>query len=186
MIVRPRVARRLEGGYGNRAAVWNRADVSVDEPARPRSVYRVRRAYFVRALGRSAIVTAVLILLLTVCLEVQAPAVFNILLTVLTAVGVVVVAWVTVSVMLPPALLQLDAEGFRANKRYSSGPRHGSWFEVRNVASQQTKDGWGLIMRHEDGNHTGVPLSLATVDPVTIEKDVRDRLNEAHGYRSLP
>jgi hypothetical protein len=160
--------------------------VTVDEPAHRRSVYRVRRAYFVRALGRSALVTAVLVLLVTVCLELGAPAGLNAILVVLTTLGIVVVAWVAVSVMLPPTLLQLDADGFRANKRYTAGPRQGGWFDVRNVASQQNPDCWGLIMQHEDGKHTAVPLSLADADPVTIEKDVRNRLDQAHGYRSLP
>jgi hypothetical protein len=162
--------------------VWNRAGVTVDEPAARRSVYRVRRAYFARALGRSAIVTAVLVLLVTVCLEVGAPGFLNAVLVVLTALGAVVVAWIAISVMLPPTLLQLDADGFRADKRYCSGPRTGSWFDVRNVASQQTPDGHGLVPQHEDGSYTAV----ADADPVTIEKDVRDRLNQAHGYRSLP
>lgn len=160
--------------------------MTVDEPAPGRSVYRVKRAYFVRALGRSAIVTAVLVLLLTACLELGAPGVLNVVLVVLTTVAVVVLAWTAVSVMLPPSLLQLDADGYRADKRYTSGPRQGGWFDVRNVASQQNPDGWALIMQHEDGRHTAVPLSLADADPVTIEKDVRDRLNQAHGYRSLP
>lgn len=160
--------------------------MTVDEPTPRRSVYRVRRAYFVRALGRSAVVTAVLVLLLTACLELGAPGVLNVVLVVLTTIGVVVVAWTAVSVLLPPALLQLDTDGYRAEKRFTSGPRQGSWFDVRNVASQQTPDGWGLIMQHEDGTHTAVPLSVADADPVTIEKDVRDRLNQAHGYRSMP
>jgi len=160
--------------------------VTVDEPARRRSVYRVRRAYFARALGRSSVVTAVLVLLVTVALEVRAPGVLNVVLVVATTVGVVVVAWIAISVMLPPTLIQLDADGFRVGKRYSSGPRTGSWFDVRNVASQHTPDGYGLIMQHEDGKYTAVALSLADTDPVTIEKDVRDRLNQAHGYRSLP
>ena len=162
----------------------NRACVTVDEPAR--SVYRVRRAYFARALGRAAIVAAVLVLLVTVCLEVGAPGVVNTVLVVLSTVSLVTVAWIAISVMLPPTLLQLDLQGFRANKRYTSGPRTGGWFDVRNVASQQTPDGWTLIMQHEDSTHTAVPLSLADADPVTIEKDVRNRLNQAHGYRSLP
>jgi hypothetical protein len=166
--------------------VCNRACVTVDEPAPRRSVYRVRRAYFARALGRSAIVTAVLVLLVTVCLEVGAPGVLTTVLVFLTTIGLVVVAWIAISVMLPPTLLQLDVHGFRANKRYTSGPRTGSWFDVRNVASQQTPDGVGMIMQHEDGTHTAVPLSLADADAVTIEKDVRERLNQAHGYRSLP
>ena len=186
MIVRPQVARRLEGGYGSWRPVWNRACETVDEPAPHRSVYRMRRAYFARALGRSAIVTAVLVLLATVCVEVGAPGALNAVLVVLSTVGLVIVAWVAISVMLPPTLLQLDADGFRTNKRYTSGPRTGTWFDVRNVASQQAPDGWALIMQHEDGSHTAVPMALADADPVTIEKDVRERLNQAHGYKSLP
>src|SRR5262249_46826731 len=154
------------GRIGIWAAVWNRACVTVEEPAPGRSVYRVKRAYYARALGRSAIVTAVLVLLATVCLQVGAPGFLNAGLVVLSTIGLVVVAWAAISVMLPPTLMQLDADGFRANKRYSSGPRTGSWFDVRNVASQESPDGWALIMQHEDGSHTAVPLAIADADPV--------------------
>ena len=84
MIVRLQVARRLEGEYGIWAAVWNRACVTVDEPAPGRSVYRVKRAYYARALGRSAIVTAVVVLLATVCLQLGAPGFLNAVLVVLS------------------------------------------------------------------------------------------------------
>jgi hypothetical protein len=170
------------------AAVWNRARVTAADsaPRSARSLYRVRRAYFARALGRTAIVTAVLVLLVTVCLAVPAPGWLTALLVVLTAVAMVVASWIAVSVMLPPTLLQLDEQGFRVSKRYSSGPRQRSWWEVQNVASQQGPQGWALIMQHDDGEYTAVPLSLAAVDPVRVEQDVRDRLNEAHGYRKLP
>lgn len=167
--------------------MWNRARVTPDWGAgRARSVYRVRRAYFARALGRSAIVTAVLVLLVTVCLTLSAPGILTAVLMVLSAVGLVGVAVIAVSVMLPPTLLQLDREGFRAGKRYTSGRRRATWGEVQGAASQQGPDGWVLMIQHRDGEHTAVPLALADANAVTVEQDVRDRLDEAHGYRPMP
>jgi hypothetical protein len=155
-----------------------------DRPA-GRSVYRVRRAYFARALGRTAVVASVLVLLVVLCLAVSAPGVLVGLFVVLAAIALTVVAVMSVSLMLPPTLLQLDDVGFRVSKRYSSGPRDGSWFAVTSAASQEGPDGWVLIVQHESGEHTAVPLSLVDVDAVAVEKDVRRRLDAAHGYRGI-
>lgn len=171
--------------------MWNRADVT-DAPSprrRPRparALYRVRRAYLARTLGRAAIVGAGLVLLVTLCLAVSAPAALTAVMVVLTAVTLVVLAVVAVSVLLPPTLLQLDAGGFRAGKRYTAGRRQGAWADVHGAASQQGPEGWVLIIQHHDGGHTAVPLELADADPVSIEEDVRERLDDAHGYRPLP
>jgi hypothetical protein len=154
-------------------------------PPPARSVYRVRRGYFARALGRAAVAAALSLLASTLCLAVSAPGWITTVLVVVTSVALVVTALTAVSTMLPPTLLQLDGDGFRAARRYSSGPRHASWGDVRGAASQQGPDGWVLVIQHEDGGHTAVPLSVADADPVRVEQDVRDRLNEAHGYRPL-
>lgn len=159
-------------------------DAASPRPAR--SVYRIRRAYFVRALGRTAVVAAVLMLLSTVALGLDAPGAVSSVLVVLTAVALVVVAVVSVSVMLPPTLLQLDEDGFRASKRHTSGPNQSHWGAVRAVASQEGPQGWVLLLQHENSEHTAVPLDLADADAVTIERDVRDRLDQAHGYRPMP
>jgi hypothetical protein len=170
-----------------RSTMWNRARVTDPDAAPPptRSLYRVRRAYFARALGRSAVVAAVLVLLTTVCLAVSAPTAVTALLVVVTAVALVVVAVVAVSVMIPPTLLQLDGQGFRASKRFTAGPRQAGWLDVQSAASQEGPEGWVLIIAHHDGEHTAVPLRLADARPVTVEQDVRARLNEAHGYQGL-
>jgi hypothetical protein len=167
--------------------MWNRARVTDADPAPlpARSVYRVRRAYFARALGRGAIIAAVLVALTTLCLEVSAPTAVTVLLVVLTVVALVVVAVVAVSVMLPPTLLQLDERGFRASRRFTAGPRQGGWLDVHSAASQEGPEGWVLIIAHHGGEHTAVPLRLVDARPVTVEQDVRARLNEAHGYQGL-
>ncbi len=166
--------------------VWNRARVTATPGDRPeRSVYRVRRAYFARSLGRVAVVAAVLLLLTTVCLALSAPGLLTSALVVLTTIALTITAVIMVSVMLPPTLIQLDRQGFRASKRYSSGRRHADWDEVQGAASQEGPNGWVLVLQISDGGHTAVPLSLADASPVTVEQDVRDRLDDAHGYRPL-
>jgi hypothetical protein len=167
--------------------MWNRARVTEAAPPRPaRSVYRVRRAYFARALGRIAVAAALLLLLTTLCLALSAPGALTSLLVVLTTVALVGVAISAVSVVLPPALLQLDQAGFRASRRHSSGRRQAAWHDVQGAASQEGPDGWVLLIQHRDGEHTAVPLSVVDASAVAVEEDVRDRLNEAHGYRPLP
>lgn len=156
-------------------------------PSKPpgRSVYRVRRAYFARALGRASVAAALGLLVSTASLALSAPGWVTSVLVVATTVALLVTALAAVSTMLPPALLQLDGHGFRAARRYSSGPRQAAWDDVQGAASQQGPDGWVLVIRHGDGAHTAVPLSVVDADPVHVEQDVRDRLNEAHGYRPL-
>jgi hypothetical protein len=168
--------------------MWDRAHVSESASgSRPaRSVYPVRRGYFVRALGRGAIVTAVLMLLVTVCLAVPAPGPVTAVVVVVAAVALVLVAMAAVSVMMPPALLQMDQHGYRVSKRYTAGPRQAGWADVHAAASQQGPEGLVLIIQHHDGRHTAVPLSLTDAAADTVEQDVRDRLDQAHGYRPLP
>lgn len=160
--------------------------MAAEPPTRPvRSLYRVRRAYFVRAFGRIAIAAAVLLIVSVLSISLSLPGVITSLLVVATTIALVGAAVMSVSLMMPPTLLQLDREGFRASKRYSSGPRQGSWVDVRGVASQEGPDGWVLLIQHGDGQHTAVPLGVADASAVTVEQDVRDRLNDAHGYRPL-
>lgn len=148
-------------------------------------MYQIRRGYFARALGRTAIVAAVGVVLTTLCVSLSAPGVLTTVLVVLTTIALVAVAITAVSVLLPPALLQLDDHGFRAAKRFSSGPRQGEWHAVSGVASQQGPDGWVLMIQHVDGGLTAVPLRPIHADAVRVEEDVRERLNDAHGYRPL-
>jgi hypothetical protein len=150
-----------------------------------RSLYRVRRAYFARALGRSAIVAAALMLIVTGALALSAPAWLTALLVVLATVALVITAIVAVSLVMPPTLLQLDEQGYRVGKRYTSGPRQAGWIEVQNAASQEGPDGWVLVLQLHDGRHAAVPLALADARAVAMERDVRARLDAAHGYRPL-
>lgn len=150
-----------------------------------RSTYRVRRDYYARALGRSAIAAAVALVLATLCVTLGAPSVLTTVMVVLTTIALVVVGLVTVSLTLPPTMLQLDDEGFRASRRYSSGRRQAPWASVQGVASQQGPQGWVLMIQHTDGQHTAVPLSVVDASAISVEQDVRARLNDAHGYRPL-
>jgi hypothetical protein len=156
-----------------------------DSPRSVRSVYRIRRAHFVRALGRTAVVAAALLLLATAALALEAPGVLSSALVILTVVALVVVGVISVSVMLPPTLLQLDADGFRASRRHTSGPRQAHWVDVQAAASQQGPQGWVLLLQHRSGEHTAVPLELADAAADSIERDVRGRLDGAHGYRPM-
>jgi hypothetical protein len=148
-------------------------------------VYRIRRAYFLRALGRTAVVAAVLMMLASLSFLSEALGVVSSVLVILTAVALVAVAVVSVSVLLPPTLLQLDTLGFRASKRHTSGPRQGHWADIQAAASREGPQGWVLIVQHASGDHTAVPLGFADAPAETIERDVRDRLDESHGYRRL-
>lgn len=157
-----------------------------DAPVPVRSLYHVSRAYFARALGRVASVAAVLVLLATLGLALDASGILTVVAVVLGTIALVVTAIVSVSVMMPPTLLQLDQHGFRAGRRYSSGRRQAAWEDVSSVASQEGPQGWVLMIQHHGHEFTAVPLHICDATPTQIEQDVRQRLDAAHGYRPMP
>jgi hypothetical protein len=142
------------------------------------------RAYIARALGRLLVLAAGAVLL-TVVAQQFLPGVFSVVGVIASVVVLVFAALAAVSLLMPPALLQLDAQGFRALKRRTSGPRSGRWDEVANAGTQHNEHGPVLIITHTDQSFTAVPLDLLDSAPDVVEREVRQRLDAAHGYKRL-
>lgn len=144
----------------------------------------MHRGHLARVLGRLLLASAVGVLLTTVALELL-PGVVGVVGVIATAILLVLAALAAVSLVMPPALLQLDDTGFRAFKKQVSGPPQGQWASVRSVSTQCGEHGPVLFIVHTTGVHTAVPLVLLEARTETVEADVRRRLDQAHGYRPL-
>lgn len=142
------------------------------------------RAYFARALGRLLIVAAGTVLLTAVAQQFL-PGFFSAVGVIASAIAFTLAALAAISLWMPPALLQLDDEGFRALKRRTSGPRTGAWTAVTNAGTQDNENGLVLVITHADQSFTAVPLGLLDSPAAAVESDVRRRLDAAHGYKRL-
>lgn len=144
------------------------------------------RAYFSRALGRLLITSAVFVVLTVVVLQFESlPGIFGVTGVVASAIVLVLAALAAVSLMLPPALLQLDERGFRALKKRVAGPSRGDWGDITQVGTQEGEHGPMLVITHLGGKDTAVPLDLLDAPPADIEAEVQRRLDTAHGYKRL-
>jgi hypothetical protein len=142
------------------------------------------RAYFARALGRLLVVAAVAVVF-TVVAQQFLPGIFSAVGVVASVIVFTLAALAAISLLMPPALLQLDDDGFRALKRRTTGPRTGRWTAVTNAGTQHNEHGPVLIITHSDQSFTAVPLNLLDSAPDAVEREVRARLDAAHGYRRL-
>lgn len=144
------------------------------------------RAYFSRALGRLLITAAVVVVLTVAILQFESlPGIFGVTGVVASAILLIFAALAAVSLMLPPALLQLDERGFRALKKRVAGPARGDWDGITLVGTQDGEHGPMLVITHLGGKNTAVPLELLDATTADIEADVRRRLDAAHGYKRL-
>lgn len=142
------------------------------------------RAYFARALGRLLVVGGAAVLL-TVVAQQFLPGFFSVVGVIVSAIVLTLAALAAISLWMPPALLQVDDDGFRALKRRTSGPRSGVWTAVTNAGTQDNEHGPVLILTHTDQSFTAVPLGLLDHPADAVESDVRRRLDAAHGYKRL-
>ena len=157
-----------------------------DSPGgQPPSSYPLARGLAAQVLGRSAIASAAAVAAVAVVKATGAPAWLLYLLLALAVLPLAVVAAAALLVVRPPTVLRLDAEGFSVHLLRVVGARAGRWSQLRDVATSARASGPVLVLRHQDGDTTGVPLGLLDAARVDVERDVHDRLNAAHGYRRI-
>lgn len=144
----------------------------------------MNRGYFARALGRLLIAAAAVVVVTVVVMQFDSlPGIFVITGVIASSVLLILAALAAVSLMLPPALLQLDEVGFRALKKRVAGPPHGEWFDVTAVGTQQGEHALMLVISQLGGKDTAVPLDLLDAPAAEVEAEVQRRLDTAHGYK---
>ncbi|MEJ7629541.1 MAG: hypothetical protein WKF54_08115 [Nocardioidaceae bacterium] len=141
--------------------------------------YRWSRAYGLRFLGVSLMVLAVAWL-------VAALSGFQVWsLVLLGLVGLVVVVLLLRLVVVPPVLLEVSSAGYRLRHVRGGGVAQADWSDVASVDGGRTSAGAVMSIVLTDGGATQVPLVLLGGQGSVAERDVRDRLNAAFGYRRL-
>jgi hypothetical protein len=147
--------------------------------------YVLRRVYAVRLLGAFALVTGAAMLLAVAVRALSWPAWLQLVLLLAAAllgVATLLLAGVTLR---PVTLLRVDAEGFRIRCLRGVGPRQGSWGDVEDVLEDQRAGEPLALIRHGDGRTSVLPLPLLDAPALAVERDIRQRLDAANGYRRL-
>jgi hypothetical protein len=146
---------------------------------RPSSTYRLSTAHVLRVLGPLVIALGALWMVVAITELTGAVRGLAALLT-LVVVGVGAVALVR-----PPRVLQLSADGYRVSLVRGAGVPRSSWPEVEAVGTQPGGTGPCLVLTLKGKQTTVVPLSLLGARSLEAQREVHERLNQAHGYRRL-
>jgi len=131
--------------------------------------YRLAPAYLLRPAGAVVVVLGAgqvvlaLLGLLTVC----------------------VLATLTVAALRPPRLLRLSDEGYVVGRLRGAGVREAGWRTVEKVSTISVGPDRAVCFELVDGRRTVVPLALLGARQSAAQRDVRQRLDRAHGYRRL-
>ncbi len=143
------------------------------------STYRLARAHVFRAVGPLSLVLGVA-WLLTTLLDASAPT--RLTLSVVT-VGMAVVC--ALLLLRPPAVLRLNRVGYGIALVRGAGTKAAEWTDVASVATQPVGGAVALVVALQDGRTSILPLSLLGAQQGEAQRDVRRRLDTAHGYRRL-
>jgi len=155
-------------------------------PAAAPTEFRPTLARPVRALGRSALVTAAIVVLYAVVVATGGRA-LRVLVLVLVVAAVAVTLGLGARVLLRltgrgPRLV-LDADGY--TNTTGRAPRRVSWSEVERL-SAVTAGGRMLLVGDLAGDRTSVVLLRRLgANATVVEQAMRDRLNVANGYSPL-
>ncbi|MBA2573899.1 MAG: hypothetical protein H0V02_03815 [Nocardioidaceae bacterium] len=143
------------------------------------STYRLARAHVIRAVGALSLVLGVLWLLVAL-LDTSVPTRLT-----LSVVTVVIAAVCALLLLRPPAVLRLTRGGYGIALVRGAGVKEAEWVDVASVATAPVGGAVALVLTLNDGQTSTLPLSLLGAQQVEAQRDVRRRLNSAHGYRRL-
>ena len=143
------------------------------------STYRLARAHVIRAAGPLSLVLGAL-WLLAALLDTSVPTRLT-----LSVVTVVVGAVCALLLLRPPAVLRLTSSGYRIALVRGAGVKAAQWVDVASAATAPVGGAVALVFTLNDGHTSTLPLSLLGAQQGEAHRDVRRRLNSAHGYRRL-
>ncbi|WP_370617141.1 hypothetical protein [Mumia sp. Pv 4-285] len=87
----------------------------------------------------------------------------------------------------PPRLISLTTTGYQVHRVRGAGVRHAMWSQVERVDDKPATDGSAiLVIGLEHGRTTELPIGLFGLEGLDVQRDIRGRLDAAHGYRQLP
>lgn len=150
----------------------------------PTTTYRLDRRFALQTFGWRMVFAGVFALLAFVC----AFALDGFLLAfgvVFAAMGLIMVVGAVWTMMAPPVIASLTAQGFRLGRHTATLVRRADWTEVENVGTEQGPAGTLLVFTVDSGQKGVVPLILLPRRAEELQREVHERLNTAHGYRRL-
>jgi hypothetical protein len=103
----------------------------------------------------------------------------------LALVTLVVVVAGLVALLRPPRVLTLTDEGYRVSLVRGAGVYRAAWTDVESVGTQTVGGALALVFSLKGGAHSAVPLTLLGQHNLAAQREVHQRLNDAHGYRRL-
>ena len=141
--------------------------------------YRLDSRHALQLFGWRLIIAAVLVPLAFVMFALGGVAAsVGYVTSVVAALLVVFALW---TLLRPPAVIQVRADGFRLGRITGAGIRSAQWTDVEGV---NTVDG-ALVIELSGGAQSRVPLGLLPRRATELKRDVHERLNTANGYRRL-
>jgi hypothetical protein len=147
--------------------------------ARSSSTYRLSTAHLLRSLG------ALVIGLGALWVVVAVSGLTGVIRGLLALVTLVIVLLALVLLVRPPRVLELSADGYRISLVRGAGVARSAWTEVESVGTQTRGSALCLVFNLKGEATSTLPLSLLGTRNVEAQREVHERLNDAHGYRRL-
>ncbi|TNC43167.1 hypothetical protein [Mumia zhuanghuii] len=149
------------------------------------TTYRLTLVLALRLFGIRMMVAAVGAVVAAVLLTIGGSAVIwgivvSVLVALLVVASLVALRW-------PPRLITLTEVGYRVHRVRGAGVRAGAWAQVERVDDKPSPEGGtDLVIGLEHGRTTRLPMLLFGLRGLELQREIRERLNAAHGYRPLP
>lgn len=148
------------------------------------TVYRLDPRPGLRLFGLRFVLAAVLVIAAWLCAVLLGDSAGTVVASLLGAAAALLIIVSTVLLLRPPAVVRLDDEGYRLGRVPQGGIRRARWRDVRRVETADSTHGRALVFAL-DGAESTIPLLLVAGQAATLQRDVNERLNRAHGYRRL-
>lgn len=150
-----------------------------------RKVYGPPPAVALRGVGVGAAGLGLVTIAASFVLTAELPSWLNVallcLLAALALLSLVVLGVGLLRVFGRGARLVLDDDGFVNTTGFGLGVRHGRWRDVRKVQA----DGAVVSVDLAGGRQSLIHTSVLDVEPRVLARELRSRLNQNRGYRSL-
>jgi hypothetical protein len=147
------------------------------------SSYRFSGPFVVRLMGICLVLTGLLLVLLAVLVALASLPGLVLLLGVLVAAAAMVLIVLTAR---RRAVVRFDETGYQVRYVRGAGVRQARWVEVEDAAAATIAGERCVVLRLRDGRTTTVPVGVLAGRPDAFVDDLREHLNEGHGYRRVP
>ncbi len=150
-----------------------------------RIVYRWPRSRLVRPLGVVLVVLGATWVAVLAAVAVAGHADASAPYAALTAVSLLVAVVAGALLSRPPAVLELDSDGYALHHLRGGGVQAARWSDVLTVSTGESAAGPVLVFHGKADRRSVVPLALLGHEAQDAAAEVRRRLDDAYGYRPL-